>query len=88
MKGVEAPDAILDIMLSERGEVTIVIISQSDSDNRRIMAHELAMIGSDSLATAHSGRLAFGNPTKVGTFPRVLGYFARDQRLFTLEKAV
>jgi N-acyl-D-amino-acid deacylase len=89
-RGVEAPDAILDIMLSERGEVTIVIISQSDSDNRRIMAHELAMIGSDSLATAHSGRLAFGKPHPrcFGTFPRVLGYFARDQRLFTLEKAV
>lgn len=89
-RGVEAPDAILDIMLSERGEVTIVIISQSDSDNRRIMAHELAMIGSDSLATAHSGRLAFGKPHPrcFGTFPRVLGYFARDQQLFTLEKAV
>ena len=89
-RGVEAPDAILDIMLSERGEVTIVIISQSDSDNRRIMAHELAMIGSDSLATAHSGRLAFGKPHPrcFGTFPRVLGYFTRDQRLFTLEKAV
>ncbi|MGI6253654.1 MAG: N-acyl-D-amino-acid deacylase family protein [Aminivibrio sp.] len=89
-RGIDASDAILDIMLSERGEVTIVIISQSDSDNRRIMAHELAMIGSDSLATAHTGKLAYGKPHPrcFGTFPRVLGYFSRDQKLFSLEKAV
>lgn len=89
-RGIEAADAILDIMLSERAEVTIVIDSQSDSDNRRILSHDLSMIGSDSLATAHTGKLAYGKPHPrcFGTFPRVLGHFSRDQKLFPLEKAV
>lgn len=89
-RGIDPSDAILDIMVSEKAEVTIVIDSQSDSDNRRILSHELSMIGSDSLATAHTGRLAYGKPHPrcFGTFPRVLGYFCRDEGLFPLEKAV
>ena len=89
-RGIPAPDAILDIMLSERAEVTIVIDSQSPSDNRRIIAHELSMIGSDSLPSSFSGKLAYGKPHPrcFGTYPRVLGCFVREERLLKLEKAI
>jgi N-acyl-D-aspartate/D-glutamate deacylase len=86
-RGIPAPDAILDIMLSERAEVTIVIDSQSPSDNRRIIAHELSMIGSDSLPSSFSGRLAYGKPIRgVSDFPRVL-CVSCARRLPTLAKA-
>jgi N-acyl-D-aspartate/D-glutamate deacylase len=86
-----APDeAMLDIILSEQGEITVVIGSQSDSDNARIMKHPLAMIGSDSIPTSFTGKMAYGKPHPrcFGTFPRFLGHFARDEKLLPLETAV
>jgi N-acyl-D-amino-acid deacylase len=41
------------------------------------------MIGSDGPPYDH-----FPHPRLWGTFPRVLGYYARDLNLFTLEEAV
>jgi N-acyl-D-amino-acid deacylase len=54
-----------------------------EADVRRIMAHERSMIGSDGLP--HD---AFPHPRLWGTFPRVLGHYARDVGLLTLEEAV
>jgi N-acyl-D-amino-acid deacylase len=89
-RGVDPADAILDIIVSEEAEVTIVIDSQSASDNRRIIAHELSMIGSDSLPSSMTGRMAIGRPHPrcFGTFPRVLGHFVREEGVLSLERAV
>jgi N-acyl-D-amino-acid deacylase len=54
-----------------------------EADVQRIMAHPRAMIGSDGLP--HD---AFPHPRLWGTFPRVLGHYARDLGLFSLEQAV
>ena len=54
-----------------------------EDDMRRIMAHARSMIGSDGLP--HD---AFPHPRLWGTFPRVLGHYARDLGLFSLETAV
>jgi N-acyl-D-amino-acid deacylase len=54
-----------------------------EADVRRIMAHGLSMIGSDGLP--HD---AYPHPRLWGTFPRVLGHYARDLGLFSLETAV
>ncbi|HWA43533.1 MAG TPA: D-aminoacylase [Hypericibacter adhaerens] len=54
-----------------------------EGDVRRILAHPDAMIGSDGLPF---GRKV--HPRLWGTFPRVLGHYAREQGLFTLEEAV
>jgi N-acyl-D-amino-acid deacylase len=54
-----------------------------EEDVQRIMAHRLAMIGSDGLP--HD---AFPHPRLWGTFPRVLGHYARDMGLFSMEEAV
>ena len=54
-----------------------------EADVRRIMTHHLAMIGSDGLP--HD---TFPHPRLWGTFPRVLGHYARDLSLFRMEAAV
>jgi N-acyl-D-amino-acid deacylase len=54
-----------------------------EDDVRRIMTNHLAMIGSDGLP--HD---AFPHPRLWGTFPRVLGRYARDLGLFSMEEAV
>lgn len=57
--------------------------SISESDMRRILAHPATMIGSDGLPNDPRP-----HPRLWGTFPRVLGRYARDEKLFTLEGAV
>lgn len=54
-----------------------------EADVRRILAHPLTMIGSDGLP-----RDPRPHPRLWGTFPRVLGHYARDQALFPLHTAV
>ncbi len=54
-----------------------------EDDVRRILAHPHSMIGSDGLP--HD---AHPHPRLWGTFPRVLGHYARDLGLFSLETAV
>ena len=60
-----------------------IFFQMDEADVRRILAHPLSMIGSDGLP--HD---AFPHPRLWGTFPRVLGHYVRDARLFSLETAV
>ncbi|GHS96413.1 aminoacylase [Synergistales bacterium] len=87
----KAPDeALLDLVLADKGDNTVVIDSQSEYDNENIMKHPLAMIGSDSIPTSMTGRIAAGKPHPrcFGTFPRALGHFSREKGLFPLETAI
>ncbi len=54
-----------------------------EADMRRILAHPATMIGSDGLP--HDPH---PHPRLWGAFPRVLGRYCRDQKLFPLAEAV
>jgi N-acyl-D-amino-acid deacylase len=54
-----------------------------EQDMREIMKHRCCMIGSDGLP--HD---SLPHPRLWGTFPRVLGHYARDLKVFSLETAV
>ena len=54
-----------------------------EADVRRILAHPLTMVGSDGLP-----RDPRPHPRLWGSFPRVLGHYARDVGLFPLHTAV
>jgi N-acyl-D-amino-acid deacylase len=60
-----------------------IFFQMDEADVQRIMAHRLSMIGSDGLP--HD---SYPHPRLWGTFPRVLGHYARDLGLFSLEEAV
>ncbi|GGL24444.1 D-aminoacylase [Caulobacter rhizosphaerae] len=55
----------------------------AEADMRAILSHDCCMIGSDGLP--HDKR---PHPRLWGTFPRVLGHYARDEKLISLEAAV
>jgi N-acyl-D-amino-acid deacylase len=57
--------------------------SISEQDMRRILAHPATMIGSDGLPNDPKP-----HPRLWGTFPRVLGRYSRDEKLFPLQEAV
>lgn len=60
-----------------------VYFTMDEADVRRILSFPHTMIGSDGLP--HDTR---PHPRLWGTFPRVLGHYARDVGLFSLEEAV
>lgn len=57
--------------------------SMSEDDMRRILSHPATMIGSDGLPNDPRP-----HPRLWGTFPRVLGHFAREEGLLSLPIAV
>jgi N-acyl-D-amino-acid deacylase len=57
--------------------------SMSEDDVRAILANPSTMIGSDGLPND-----IFPHPRLWGTFPRVLGHYSRDEKLFSLPEAV
>jgi N-acyl-D-amino-acid deacylase len=60
-----------------------IYFQMSEDDVRRILAFPATMIGSDGVpGDAHP------HPRLWGTFPRVLGHYCREERLFDLETAV
>ena len=79
-----------DTLVEHEGAVDIIHHSMSEDDVRFVMAQPWIAIGSDSRANAPYGPLSFGkpHPRSYGTFPRVLGHYARDERVLTLEDAV
>ena len=60
-----------------------VYFSMDEADVQRILAFDDTMVGSDGLP--HD---AIPHPRLWGTFPRVLGHYSRDLKLFPLETAV
>ncbi len=61
-----------------------VYFMMAEDDVERILAFEGSMVGSDGIQS-DGGK---PHPRLWGTFPRVLGHYARDRRLFPLETAV
>jgi N-acyl-D-amino-acid deacylase len=89
-RGAAPETNCLDLVLSEKAQATIVILSHSEEDMERILKHDLSMIGSDSLPAALGGPFADGNPhpRTFGTYPRLLGRYVREKGLFTWEEAI
>ena len=79
-----------DALVEHDGDVAIIHHSMNEDDVRFVMAKEWIAIGSDSRASAPYGPLSFGkpHPRGYGTFPRVLGRYAREERVVPLEDAV
>ena len=88
--GKDPRDAVMDLVIADRGESSVITAIMDEADVRTALTHPLVGIGTDSGARAEDGRLSESksHPRGWGTFPRILGHYVRDERLLTLEEAV
>ena len=73
----------LEAAVARLNPAKAVYFQMSDDDLERILAHPRCMVGSDGMPSD-----AHPHPRLWGTFPRVLGHYARDRKLFDLGQAV
>ncbi len=73
----------LDEAAEELSPAQAIYFAMDEDDVRRVLAHPMAMVGSDGIPGTDAP-----HPRLWGTFPRVLGYYGRQERLFDLETAV
>jgi len=88
--GKAPAEAMMDLVLEERAGVSMIQFSQSEDNVATVLGYAHSMIGSDSLSLhagsgPHPGR---PHPRSYGTFPRVLGVYCREKRLFPWETAI
>jgi len=83
-------DAAMDIAIADHGHTGQVISIMDEADVRTAVSNPIVTFGSDSEAQAEDGPLSKtkAHPRAFGTFPRVLGYYVRDQHTMRLEEAV
>src|SRR2546422_3426707 len=89
-RGMDPLDAALELIVDEAGRGYMILFQLDEADLRRALAHPAVMIGSDGSSLAPYGALGAGkpHPRSYGTFPRVLGEYAREQRILGLPEAV
>jgi N-acyl-D-aspartate/D-glutamate deacylase len=80
----------MDLLLEQKCTVGMVSFSQSIENVAKVIAHPSLMIGSDSipLFEGEGDKPGKPHPRTYGTFPRVLGEYARDRGLISMETAV
>ncbi|HEX7376250.1 MAG TPA: D-aminoacylase [Pirellulales bacterium] len=83
-------DELFDILIEHDGSVSTVYAHHTEDDMNLALAQPWCSIGSDGSAYSIEGPLRRGNPhpRNFGTFPRVLGVYARERKLLRLEDAV
>ncbi len=88
--GKDPRDAVMDIVVADRGRSDCVTSIMSEEDVRAGLKHPLVSVCTDSEAMAEDGPLAVSksHPRAWGTFPRILGKYVRDEKLLRLEEAV
>jgi len=78
------PEQAASRVLAEDSGVTVVLHAMCEDDVRTVMRHPSTMIGSDGIPTLDGKP----HPRLYGTFARVLGRYAREEKLFPLAEAV
>jgi N-acyl-D-aspartate/D-glutamate deacylase len=81
--------AVMRLLLEEKAVVGAVYFSLSDEDVTAILSSDQVSVGSDGMgmnAEEDLGELT--HPRSYGTFPRILGVYARERESLSMAKAI
>jgi len=83
VRGLTVPEFICALIEEDHLQACFVYHNAHESDLRAALRHPAQMVGSDGIHIP--GKC---HPRLYGTFPRVLGRYARDEKTLSLEEAV
>ncbi|HSE03676.1 MAG TPA: D-aminoacylase [Methylomirabilota bacterium] len=88
--GVAPIDLVCDLLDADDGATFVVVCSIDEADVQALLRSPAVLVGSDGRSVAPDSVAGQGRPHPrfYGTFPRVLGHYARDLGLLTLPEAV
>lgn len=85
-----AVEWVFDALLETGLDIDMISFGMSEDNRKLELRHPAMMIGTDGSARATEGPMSRGkpHPRNYGTFPRVLGYYVREQGTISLEEAI
>jgi N-acyl-D-amino-acid deacylase len=90
MMGSTPEDALVTLFLENDLSPRVIYFSMFEDDVRHALSRPWVSVGSDASSPTDSmrARNVSVHPRAYGTFPRVIGHYARDQKLFSIEEAI
>ncbi|HEV7765052.1 MAG TPA: D-aminoacylase [Thermoanaerobaculia bacterium] len=90
MMAVPVEEALMTLFAENTVSPRVIFFSMNEDDVRYALKTPWVSVGSDASAPSDQARAdnTAVHPRAYGTFPRVLGRYSRDEKLFTLEEAV
>jgi N-acyl-D-amino-acid deacylase len=78
-------DIVLTLSEASKGAASMLCHALSDEPIlEHILSHDLCLFETDAVIKSKG----YPNPAALGTFPKILGHYVRDRKLFTIEKAI
>jgi N-acyl-D-amino-acid deacylase len=89
-EGKHPVDALMDIVVGDKGNTAKINFSMSEDDVRAAVRHPLVSMCTDSGASATDGIFSKerNHPRGWGSATRILGRYVREEKLLPLEEAV
>jgi len=91
MRHISADDAYMDLVLEEKGEGTVIDLNNHEDTLQEVMRQPYVSVGSDGSATDLASKIQLmplEHPRNLGTFPRWLGTYVREQHMMSWEEAI
>lgn len=90
MMQTSADEALMALFAANEVTPRVIYFSMSEEDVRTALGHPWVSVCSDasSLSDAARAENVGAHPRAYGSFPRVLGHYARDEKLFSIEEGV
>ena len=86
--GMDWVDATIALTVGERNTLSKINFSMSEENVAMMLARPWVVVGSDAGGYDPDTTTELVHPRSYGTFPRVLGRYAREEHRFPLEEAV
>ena len=89
-QGKQPEDALMDLVIADRGNSSGIIFIMSEDDVKTALKHPLVSLCTDSGAVALDGILSKqrSHPRAWGSTARILGKYVRQDGVLTLEEAI
>jgi len=81
-------ETMMDLVLTEHNRVETTYFMMDEANVRLNLQQPWMKIGTDAGAVDPTTFKGLVHPRSLGTFPRILGHYARDEQLMPLEDAV